>query len=176
MGAATACPNGVPQPLDGPTEGSNPRSVRRRLAGFLTVLIVAVGLVVLTGALDPRPRFALALPGGESFSPITVELRDATGLVKAMEPGAVRGFERVEVGGAVENPPGQARVLEVRWLGGACDDRTELLLAPVADGYTLSMNTIGRLVMGCNASGVVRIVNVILSRDVDASRVTIVRP
>ena len=80
------------------------------------------------------------------------------------------------MGGTVENAPGQASVLVVRWLGGACDDRTELVLAPASDGYALSLKTVGKLVLGCNAGGIARTVNMILSRDVDASTVSIGRP
>jgi hypothetical protein len=152
--------------------------MRRRLAGLLVVLIVAVGLVVMSGALDPRPDFTVQLPGSESQSSITVELRDATGLVTAMEPGAPPGPEDFDLrfGGTVENAPGQASVLVVRWLGGACEDRTELVLAPASDGYTLSLTTVGKLVLGCNASAIARTVDVILTRDVDASTVSIIHP
>jgi hypothetical protein len=152
--------------------------VRGLIAGLLVVLIVAVGLVVMSGALDPRPDFSVQLPGSESHSSIGVELRDATGLVTAMEPGTPPGPEVFDIraGGTVENAPDRASVLIVRWLGGACEDRAELVLAPASDGYTLSLTTVGRLVLGCNAAGIVRTVNLILARDVDASSVSIVHP
>jgi hypothetical protein len=152
--------------------------MRRRLAGLLVVMIVAVALVVMSGALDPRPDFSVQLPGGESHSSIGVELRDATGLVTAMEPGTPPGPEEFDLraGGRVENAPGRASVLVVRWLGGACDDRTELVLASAPGGYALSLTTVGKLVLGCNGGGIARTVDVILSRDVDASTVSIVHP
>ena len=164
--------------LDGRPDGSNPRLVRRLIAGLLLVLIVGVALALTTGARDPRPLFALRLTGGESFSSIGVELRDATALVTAIEAGAPPGPEDFDLrpGGAVENAPGQASVLVVRWLGGACDDRAELVLAPASDGYDLSLKTVGKFVLGCNAAGIARTVNVILSRDVDASTVSINPP
>jgi hypothetical protein len=95
-----------------------------------------------------------------------------------MEPGTPPGPEDfdIRVGGTVENAPGEASVLVVRWLGGACDDRTELALAAASDGYSLSLKMVGKLVLGCNAGGIVRVVEVNLSRDVDASSVSIVHP
>ena len=161
--------------LDGTNDGSNPRGVRRRLAGLLVVLVVAAGLVLVTGVLDPRPRFALRLPGGESFGSIAVELRYATGLVTAIEAGEMSGLREIETGSAVENVPGRPRVLVVRWIGGACDDRTELALTPDPDGYTLSMHTVAQIVLGCTALGVARIVNLELSAEIDATSVSIVR-
>jgi len=148
------------------------------IAGLLLVLMVVVGFVVMNGVLDSRPRFSVQLPGGESHSSIVVELRDTTGLVTAIEPGTPPGPEDFDfrAGGTVENAPGDASVLVARWLGGACDDRTELVLAPAQDGYALSLKTVGKLVLGCNGAGIARTVNLILSRDVDASSVSIVHP
>ena len=95
-----------------------------------------------------------------------------------MEAGPPPGPEDFDVhlGGAVENTPGQASVLVVRWLGGACDDRTELVLAPASDGYALWLMTVAKLGLGCTAMGVPRTLNVILYRDVDASSVSILHP
>ncbi len=152
--------------------------MRRLIAGLLVVVVVAVAFVVMSGGLDPQPDFSVRLPGGESHSSIGVELRDATGLVTAMERGTPPGPEDFDIraGGTVENAPGRASVLVVRWLGGACEDRTELVLAPASVGYTLSLTTVGKLVLGCNAAGIARTVNLILARDVEATTVSIVPP
>jgi hypothetical protein len=150
--------------------------VRHLIAGILLVVMIVVGYVAISGVLDSRARFTDRLPGGQSHSSIGVELRDATGLVIAIEAGEVTDFDDVRPGGTVENPPGQMNVLVVRWLGGACDDRAELALAPAADGYALSLETVRKLGLGCTGAGVPRAVNVILSRGVDASTVSVNRP
>ena len=50
------------------------------------------------------------------------------------------------------------------------------MLAPASVGYTLSLTTVGKLVLGCNAAGIARTVNLILARDVEATTVSIVHP
>jgi hypothetical protein len=151
--------------------------MRRRLAGLLVVLIVAVGLVVMSGALDPRARFSVQLPGGENHSSIGVELRDATGLVTAIEPGSPPGPEGFDfrAGGTVENAPEEASVLVMRWLGGACDDRVDMAFERVESAYVLAMHTDTGFDLGCIAMGVARTVVIDLSTAIDARDVTIAR-
>jgi hypothetical protein len=151
--------------------------VRRLIAGLLVILIVAAGLVAMSGVLDPRPRFSVQLPGGESHSSIGVELRDATGLVTAMEAGAPPAPEDFDIraGGTVENAPGRASVLVVRWLGGACDDRVDMAFERVESAHVLAMHIDTGFDLGCIAMGVARTVAIDLSTAIDARDVTIAR-
>ena len=151
--------------------------MRHLIAGLLLVLLIVVGFVAISGVLDPRPDFSVQLPGGESHSAIGVELRDASGLVTAMEPGLTPGPEDFDfrASGTVENAPGQASVLVVRWLGGACDDRVDMAFERVESAYVLAMHTDTGFDLGCIAMGVARTVAIDLSTAIDARDVTIAR-
>ena len=151
--------------------------MRHLIAGVLLVLMIVVGFVAISGVLDSRPRFTVRLPGGQSHSSIGVELRDATGLVTAVELGPPPGPEDFDfrAGGTVENVPGQASVLVVRWLGGACDDRVDMAFERVEAAYVLAMHTDTGFDLGCIAMGVARTVAIDLSTAIDARDVTIAR-
>ncbi|HEY7522548.1 MAG TPA: hypothetical protein VH720_02680 [Candidatus Limnocylindrales bacterium] len=134
-------------------------------------LVVAV-MVALTGCrgfLTPSRTFDTVLEEPAAFDPLPLRVADETGMVRDViaEVGIVRG--PFDGRGALSNPPGQPNRLIVQWVGGACDERTELSVAHGAEGRLhLVLDTVVREQV-CNDIGIFRAVSLTLAVPVEAS-------
>ena len=105
------------------------------MRGHLPVLVA----VVFTVACVPsRGQFRLEYPGRELVDPVAITITDRTGLIAgvAVAPPDIPGRE-----GEVTVKPGEPAVLIVTWVGGMCDQTTELVFERTATGFRFVEHT-----------------------------------
>lgn len=80
----------------------------------------------------------------------TIDVRDTSGRIDDVEIDPANVTAAPD---AVANPAGQPNVLLVRWTGGACDERTDIAIAPAGQGLAITIRTTVRP-GACNAIGI----------------------
>jgi len=135
--------------------------MRRHLVNgaVAALLIVALSACASGGGAPFTASYPAATADG---NPVPISLVDQTGLVTAMvaAPDAAAGA-------AVEAVPGSANALRVSWQGGACDDRSTLVLNAMGGGrYELAIHNHPPITAGfdCDASTVARVIEITLSQ------------
>jgi hypothetical protein len=103
----------------------------RRLA---TTALMALALSACVLGRDQPVVFQIVLHQPANADPLPVEVRDVSGLVRAVSADDA-GVPIEFVGrGGVANPPGRPDALAVGWTGGACDQRVDLAVSRGAEG------------------------------------------
>ncbi|MEW6224106.1 MAG: hypothetical protein AB1627_05700 [Chloroflexota bacterium] len=90
--------------------------------------------ILVTGPDGPR-SFEVLVDADAHVQPLPVRVDDETGMVSdvvGLDAAARRGLLD-----GVSNPPGQASVLLVRWLGAICDEHVTLTLTRTAEGFRI---------------------------------------
>ena len=117
-------------------------------------MLLAAGLALANGGCalfepDPDGTFSVVMPGREQVDPLTVDVLDGTGTVKAVIVAEGRFPEGVVAA------PADPGTLIVTWMGGMCDTRTTLTLETTLDTMQIGAST-ERRPGGCRAMGVMR--------------------
>ena len=141
----------------------------RRSLGLISLIVVLLAALALAGCsriVGPRSWTATAQRiGGGSY---LIDVSDTSGRVDGLEidpPG-------LGVVGGVINPPGQPNVVVVPWTGGACDERTDIAIAPNGQGLAISIAT--RVLPGvCDAIGVEHTLRITSGQPLPAAAVTV---
>jgi hypothetical protein len=147
--------------------------MRRRLligplAVFATVLVSLAGCGSGAVATPLTVSYPASTAGAD---PVPISLVDQTGLVTAIA-AAPAGSAAPGVAAV----PGEANTLRVSWEGGPCDDRATLVLNDVGgDRYELAIHNHPPITAGiaCDASTVLRTVDIKLSRQLDPAQLTL---
>jgi hypothetical protein len=102
----------------------------------LALAVASAGCVVLVGCeqvLGPREWTMMAARA--DGSQYTVVVRDTSGRLENVEIDPIDAPP-----GAVENVPGHPNVILVPWTGGACDERTDIMIRGAGVGLAISIS------------------------------------
>jgi hypothetical protein len=133
-----------------------------RPLALLLALTLAIGC---GGELSPERSFDVLLNRPGDADPLPVRVIDRTGTVVQVssETQMLLDFSGR---GAVARQPGQPNVLEVHWVGGACDEAVTLLVRIGGErrlGFELTTVASGE---GCDAIGIGRAVRLTFAQPV----------
>ena len=102
--------------------------------------LVAAAVIVAGCASTPEPSergpFDGMLPAVGDTPPLPVRVEDRTGQLVAVaiaDPGMLED--------GVSGVPGRDDALHVQWTGGMCDQRVRILVEPVDDGLSVTLDT-----------------------------------
>jgi hypothetical protein len=98
---------------------------------MVAALAVVIGACDAFG-FDMDHTFSVTVPANRHIDELTIDLVDRTGTVTAMEIVHGRFLEGVAV------DPADRAVIVVTWMGGMCDLRTKLTVAPTIDTIRIS--------------------------------------
>lgn len=135
-------------------------------AGIALLAIIAIVVVGCSQVRSPRSWVSSAelVSGGT----MTVAVRDESGRIDAAEidpPG-------VTAQDGVTNPAGEPGVLLVAWVGGACDDRTDVGIAGTGEELTVTITpTVST--DSCDAIGIRHTLRLTSPQPLPASAVTV---
>jgi len=101
-----------------------------RLLALLLVLVVGAGC---GETLTPERSFDLILARPADADPLPVRVIDRTGMLVQVSSEAQMLLD-FSGRGVVARQPGQPNVIEVHWVGGACDEGVTLLVRIGAEG------------------------------------------
>jgi hypothetical protein len=135
------------------------------------VLVVALALAgcevsrVVTG-----PRTWTTTVETISGRTSTVSVRDGSGRIEDARVDA-------DVGplGDIANPPGQPNVVLVNWVGGACDERTDITIAEAASGLSIEIRTTAAP-GDCDAIGIGHVLRLTGSGPLPAASIVVSQP
>ena len=133
------------------------------------MLRLVVGLVVALAAgcslLPPPAGIQVTIPATPDIPALPVTIVDHAGIVSDAAPG--EPANDVGSGTIVRAIPGRDDMVQLTWIGGACDDRAIVTIDPTADRYRVSVQAQSSA-MACSAVGIIRSVALTLNEPVGA--------
>ena len=126
-------------------------------------LVVGLCLVLAAGCLPSDRGFGVVIPGEGLQKALAVSLNDKAGILDGIALGEPTGGTEP----AISSLPDHQDVLVVTWIGGECDHRVNFVLDDDGGSYVLT-GTAERDA-GCTLVGIIRTIQVDLSKDVDPS-------